>query len=291
MAITILDGGMGQELVARSDVPPTPLWSTDVMRAKPSLVGDVHGDFFQAGAQIATTNTYALHRDRLERAGVEAEFEALYEMALGQAEAARAAHGSGLIAGAIGPLGASYRADIHPEHRTAVALYAEVARQLAPRVDLLLCETIASIAQMAAVLEAGLATGLPVWLGFTVDDHNGARLRSGEALADAVQGASGAAALLANCSVPEAMPAALEVLARADLPFGAYANGFTQISKGFLEDAPTVDALTSRQDMGPGVYADHASIWADMGATIIGGCCEVGPAHIAELSARFGPPA
>ena len=50
MSITILDGGMGQELVARSDVPPTPLWSTDVMRAKPSLVRDIHADFFAAGA-------------------------------------------------------------------------------------------------------------------------------------------------------------------------------------------------------------------------------------------------
>lgn len=290
MAITILDGGMGQELVARSDVPPTPLWSTEVMRTKPGLVRDVHADFFAAGAQIATTNTYAIHRDRLVREGMEDQFEALHDLALTQAEAARAAHGSGLIAGAIGPLGASYRADLQPEHRKAVALYSEVARILAPRVDLLICETIASIAQLTAVLEASLATGLPVWLAFTVDDTNGAHLRSGEALTDALQACEGAAALLANCSVPEAMPAALDVLARSGLPFGAYANGFTQISAGFLEDAPTVDALTSRQDMGPEVYADHAAGWAAQGATIIGGCCEVGPAHIAELATRLRAP-
>ncbi len=285
--ITILDGGMGQELIARSDVPPTPLWSTDVMRANPSLVGDVHRDFFAAGAQIATTNTYAIHRDRLVRAGVEDQFEALYDIALTQAEAARAAHGSGQIAGAIGPLGASYRTDVAPEHRSAVALYAEVAGILAPRVDLLLVETIASIAQLNAALEACLPHGLPVWLAFTVDDNNGTRLRSGEPLADALRATTGAAALLANCSAPEAMPAALDVLASAGLPFGAYANGFAQITADFLKDAPTVSALTSRRDMGPDIYADHAAAWAGRGATIIGGCCEVGPEHIAVMSARL----
>ena len=34
-------------------------------------------------------------------------------------------------------------------------------------------------------------------------------------------------------------------------PFGAYANGFSKISKEFLKDRPTVDALTARKDLGP----------------------------------------
>ena len=69
--------------------------------------------------------------------------------------------------------------------------------------------------------------------------------------------------------------------------FGAYANGFTEISEGFLEDAPTVDALSQRTDLGPDAYADIAMSWVDQGATIIGGCCEVGPAHIAVLADRL----
>ena len=92
--------------------------------------------------------------------------------------------------------------------------------------------------------------------------------------------------LLVQCSVPEVMPAALEILKRAGKPFGAYANGFTEISEGFLSDAPTVDALTSREDMGPDAYADHVMGWINQGATIVGGCCEVGPAHIAEITRR-----
>lgn len=290
-AITILDGGMGQELVARSDAPPTPLWSTDVMRAQPQLVRDIHADFFKAGAQIATANTYAIHRDRLVRAGVEDEFEALHALALGQARAARDAHGSGLVAGAIGPLGASYRPDLQPDHFAAVALFSEIAALHAPSCDLLICETVASLAHTRAALEGALHHGVPVWLAFTVMDDDGARLRSGELIVDALAMIDGAAALLANCSTPEAMPAALDALGGAGVPFGAYANGFTMISSGFLEEAPTVDSLTSRQDMGPAVYADHVMSWIDQGATIVGGCCEVGPAHIAEIAARLAVPA
>ncbi|MEJ6391869.1 homocysteine S-methyltransferase family protein [Gymnodinialimonas sp. 2305UL16-5] len=286
-AVTLLDGGMGQELVARSGLPPTPLWSTDVMRQQPQLVREIHADFFAAGAQIATTNTYAIHRDRLVRARLEDQFEALHHLAIDQAIAAREAFGSGRVAGAIGPLGASYRADVHPDHIAAVALYAEVAAILAPRCDLLIAETIASVAQTRSLVEAVLPLNLPVWFAFTVDDTDGSRLRSGEPLAEAVAISDGATAVLANCSAPEAMPAALEVLGRGRAPFGAYANAFTQITNDFLADASTVDALSARRDMGPQIYADHVARWIAQGATIVGGCCEVGPAHIAAIAAQL----
>ena len=57
--ITLLDGGMGQELIHRSGDNPTPLWSTQVMIDNPGMVADVHRDFTQAGATLATANTYA----------------------------------------------------------------------------------------------------------------------------------------------------------------------------------------------------------------------------------------
>ena len=62
--ITLLDGGMGQELVARSGDEPTPLWATRVMIHHPELVRAIHDDYFAAGATVATTNTYAIHHDR-----------------------------------------------------------------------------------------------------------------------------------------------------------------------------------------------------------------------------------
>lgn len=286
--ITLLDGGMGQELIARSGDDPTPLWATRVMLDHPGLVRDIHADYFAAGASVATTNTYAIHHDRLARFGLDHLFHALHLRALAEAHEARAAHGTGRIAGSLGPLQASYRPDLTEPVAEAAPKYAEIARLLAPHVDLILIETAASIAAAEGAVIGAQAAGKPVWLSVSVDDHDGSRLRSGEPVAGLARLLHHpVAALLANCSVPEAMADALAALRPLGKPIGAYANGFTHISGNFLKDAPTVRALTQRHDLTPERYADFALGWVDQGATIIGGCCEVGPAHIRHLHARL----
>ena len=189
------------------------------------------------------------------------------------------------IAGAIGPLIASYRPDSHPAQDISVPLYTELAQAIAPHADLLICETVASLDHADAILTACASTNLPVWLAVTLSDTDGTRLRSGEAVADVPALAKGrAAALLANCSAPESMPAAIDALLSGGVPVGAYANAFTQITQDFLKDKSTVADLTARRDLGPAAYAEHAMAWVAQGATIIGGCCETGPAHIAEIA-------
>jgi homocysteine S-methyltransferase len=295
--ITLLDGGMGQELVARSGKPPSPRWSTQVMIDAPGLVGEVHTDYANSGATVATTNTYAIHRDRL-RGGADNHYAAegtqlpdiedqmpdLLDAALNEADSVR---DRSRVAASIGPLGASYRSDLHPDVATATPLYAELVHHMAPRVDLFLFETVASIEAAQACLNAGREEDRPVWLSLTVDDNDGTRLRSGEALEDVLPIASQADAVLANCSLPEVMPEALNILSRAGVPFGAYANGFTRISDGFMAGGNTVSDLTARTDLTPEKYADHVMDWVEQGATIVGGCCEVGPAHIAEMAKRL----
>jgi homocysteine S-methyltransferase len=286
--ITLLDGGMGQELLARSGDGPTPLWATQVMIDHPGLVQAIHEDYFAAGATVATTNTYAIHHDRLRDFGLDDRFAEFHAQALAEARAAREAAGGGRIAGSIGPLGASYRTDVGPEHDRATALYAEVARAIAPGCDVILGETIATLAQARALLEGALPAGRPVWLSVTVEDRDGTKLRSGEPVRElAAIARDGAAAVLANCSAPEAMAAAVDALSAAGLPYGCYANGFVQITEDFLKDRPTVDALQARPEMVPELYADFAEHWAGQGATIIGGCCETTPAHIAAIAKRL----
>lgn len=288
--ITLLDGGLGQELVARSGDAPTPLWSTQVMIDHPGLTQGLHADYFAAGASLATTNTYALHHDRLIRAGIDEHFDGLFAQALNEACGACAAHGHGAVAGSLGPLVASYRPETLPPHAEAVARYAEVAAILAPRCAVLLAETVASLAHARAVIEgaagAARAHGRALWLAVTVMDEDGTRLRSGEALADLAT-LDLPDAVLVNCAPPEAIDAAIPILATLGRPFGAYANGFTHIAPAFLKDSPTVAALTARSDLTPEVYADFALRWVAQGATIVGGCCETTPAHIAELARRL----
>lgn len=287
--ITLLDGGMGQELVARSGDEPTPLWATRVMIDHPGMVRDIHGDYFAAGASLATTNTYSIHHDRLERFDLDHLFHALHLRALAEAHEARGAHGRGLIAGSMGPLVASYRPEVTQAVSLAAPKYAEIATILGPHVDVILIETMASIEMCEGAVIGAQAAGKPVWLSVSVDDRDGSRLRSGEPIGDLarVLASHPVAAVLANCSVPEAMAAAMAELKPLGLPFGAYANGFTHISGNFLKDAPTVKELTHRHDLTPEKYADFAMEWVTMGATIVGGCCEVGPAHISHLSEKL----
>ena len=283
--ITLLDGGMGQELVARSGDLPTPLWATRVMLDHPGMVREIHADYFAAGATIATTNTYAIHHDRLERVDLDHLFETLHRTALAQAAEARAAHGAGRIAGSMGPLVASYRPDVTRPLAEAAPKYAEIAALIGPQVDLILIETMASVMQAEGALKGAQVAGKPVWLSVSVNDHDGSVLRSGEPIADLARiiDTYRPAAVLVNCSVPEAMAAALAEVAKFGLPFGAYANGFTHISGNFLKDAATVAELTHRHDLTPKKYTYFAMGWVAQGATIVGGCCDVGPAHVRAL--------
>ncbi|MEY8830872.1 homocysteine S-methyltransferase family protein [Sedimentitalea sp. XS_ASV28] len=287
--ITLLDGAIGQELVRRSGDRATPLWSTRVMIDKPGLVEDVHSIYFRAGATVATTNTYAVHRSRLARVGLQDQVLPLIDVALTQATRARDAHGHGRIAGSLGPLLATYRPDLRPDPAEAEEKFGALIGAMEDRVDLFLIETVSSLLEAEGILRATAKSTRPVWLSMTVDDDDGTCLRSGEPLADIAPllDRFDPQAVLLNCSRPEAFAQGMPILAGFGRPFGGYANGFTRISEGFLRDAPTVDALEQRVDLGPEAYADHVMRWIGQGATIVGGCCEVGPDHVAELSRRL----
>ncbi len=288
--VILLDGGMGQELVKRSKEPPTALWSTRVLIDQPEIVQAVHEEYIEAGARIITLNSYAVLRDRLARFGIEDRLEELQLAACRLANQARDAKGRDVaIAGSLGPLGWSYRPDLtFPEDESAET-YAEIAKIQAPHVDLIICETMSSIGQARGALKGAGVAGKPVWLSVSVDDTDGTQLRSGEL----VSGLAAAVAdlrcdgFLINCSLPEAVGRGIPLLPRNGLPTGGYGNGFHAISSEYVVQGATVDELVHRHDMTPELYAEHCLKWVADGATVVGGCCETGPAHIAHLRQRL----
>ena len=296
--VTILDGSIGQELVNRSGLKPDGLWSTKTLKEMPELIQEVHRDYFKAGAEIATTNTYTLHRDRLARFNIEDEFESLNRIACEITVSARDAFGSGLVGGALGPTGGSYQPELAPDTEVAAELFREIATVQAPYVDFYLLETMSSVDQARGALMGATSVGKPVWLSVSVLDDDGSRLRSGESVANVLPLLSEfpVSAFLVNCSTPEAISTTMGLLAGQSsssgaldgVPLGAYANGFTKIEKAFQQPGASVDVLEERTDLDANQYADFASRWVADGATIVGGCCCVGPAHIAELHKRFG---
>lgn len=282
--IVLLDGGMGQELLKRSAKSPSPLWSAQVMMDEPEIVEAVHRDYVKAGAKVLTLNTYSATPERLARDADEAMFERLQEKAIAVAQAACEGAEGISIAGCLPPLFASYRPDVIPDYDSALATYRRIVAVEADHVDCFLCETLASLKEVRAATRAAKENDKPVWTSMTLDDHDGTKLRSGESLTDGVAAAieAGANAVLVNCCWPEAISQAMPVLAASGLPFGGYANGFTGIDA--LQPGGTVSELKARSDLGPDQYAVHALSWVAAGASIVGGCCEVGPAHIARLA-------
>ncbi len=286
--VTVLDGGLGQELIRRTG-NATPKWSLQALLDDPQLVRQVHADFFAAGAQIATANTYSLRPDRLEHFDLGGRMQELQTLACEIACAARDAHGSGLVFSSLSPLGYSYQPHLAPPSERAAVMFAEMAAMQAPLVDGILLETMSSVDEARGALMGTADVDVPVWLAVSVSDADGSKLRSGEPVADVLTLVDEfrPAALLVNCSVPEAVSQALPHLAGVDIPLGAYANGFTGIHDNFNNNDATVDLLKARTDLDPAAYLTFAKGWAESGATLIGGCCEVGPDHIAALSAHF----
>lgn len=287
--ITVLDGGMGQELIKRSKGEITPLWSTQVMIDEPELVRDLHIDFIRAGSRVVTLNTYTMTPERLARDGIGENFEMLQMSAINAATSARDIVGiEGVkIAGCLPPLVASYHAEVAPDYEDMLVSYAKIVAVQAPHVDVFLCETMSSVIEAKAALVAAKKSGLPVWVSLTIEDNELGLLRSGEPLADAVAMLNefGADAKLLNCSKPEAITASLSKIKTGKGPIGAYANGFISIES--LKPGGDVSSLASRSDLGPQAYAEFALQWAAQGAELIGGCCEVGPEHIAVLAKRL----
>lgn len=284
----ILDGGLGQELVKRSG-RATGLWSTQALLDAPEIVRAVHDDYFAAGADVVTTDTYAVLPDRLESHNIGDSLEHLSQVACQLCVDARNAHGVGRVAGSLGPLGFSYQPDLAPQSEDAADIYAMLARLHAPYVDLHILETMASVDQAKGGVMGASVTGKPVWVSLSVDDEDGTKLRSGEPLADAVAMLKDFApeVVSINCSKPEAVTAGLPELIGHGWKVGAYANGFTAIDAGFNKIGVTVDMLSARKDLGPSEYLEFAKVWAAAGAEVIGGCCEVGPDHIRALAGHF----
>lgn len=286
----LLDGGMGQELAARGLEVKDGLWSARALLDSPEAVLAVHRDFVAAGADVITANSYAATRRRLDPSGIADGFVRCNRVAGALARhAADEADRNVLVAGSLPPIHGSYRPDRVRPVDEIEPFYREQAIILADSVDLFLCETMSTAAEAVAAARGAAATGLPVWVSWTVADDGSGLLRSGETVRHAIDSLRGIAveALLLNCSMPESVEAALPALAEhAGRAFGAYANGFSAIDASF-DVADGAHVPDRRKELTPERYAEHAQCWLDAGASIVGGCCEVGPTHIAKLREKL----
>ena len=284
--VIILDGALGTELSRRGIPTPLPLWSAQALLDSPDAVRSIHEEYAGAGADILTACTFRATPRALAKAGKAAEVDRLVGRAVALArEAAEKRRGSRdvMVAGALAPLEDCYRPDLAPEPAQAEREHAEQVIRLARAgVDLILIETMNTVAEARAAVRGAKPSGLPIMVSFIC--ASGKTLLSGESLADAASALEpfDPDVVLVNCVPPAMATACLEELARATrAPTGCYPNvGQPDMAAGTWSFDP---------EWTPERFAGAAAKWVARGAQVIGGCCGTSPDHIRALRAALPP--
>jgi S-methylmethionine-dependent homocysteine/selenocysteine methylase len=285
--LTIIDGGMGRELKEIGAPFSQPLWSAQALIEAPEYVEKAHQNFIDAGAEVVIANSYAcvpfhLGEERFQRDGV--------GLAKKAGRIARTVAPKNVqVAGSIPPPLGSYRPDLFEAER-AREIITQLYQAQDPYVDLWIAETISSIREFESIHSVLKQSKKDCYYAFSLSDEMSdvACLRSGQAvkIAAALVCFVGAKGILFNCSVPEVMEQAIvdakQVIDeyQADVEIGAYANNFTPINT----DHEANNTYQAMRELTPDDYLMFAKRWYQAGASVIGGCCGIGPSHIQALT-------
>lgn len=297
--VTLLDGGMGFELKLRGVGVPShteSIWSALALIENPDAVVDVHAAYIEAGADVLTINNYAVTPPILAREGMEHRVEELTELAVDLAEKACSLAGRRpRLAGSFPPLETSYRADLVKGREEVLEGYRRIASVLEGRVDLILCETLASSREAVWACEAASNTDCEFWMSWTLQGTRLNTLPSGESLSEAFSalGELKPSAYLVNCCGANFVTAAMAVLkSLTSAPVGGYANAECVVpddGRAGTDDDPESAQRNAATVLNPEAYALEVQRWLDAGATIVGGCCGTRPKHIRRLREMLGP--
>lgn len=283
-----MDGGMGRLLEEMGAPFRQPEWSALALMEAPDYVSKAHQAFVDAGAEILITNSYALVPFHIGQDKFDSDGRSLIKLAGQIARDVADANNTNIkIAGSIPPVLGSYRPDFFDADR-ALEIYTPLIEEQDPYIDYWLIETVSCTEEVKTIHSLLNKNKKPYWVSYTLADRDGEdispHIRSGESVEVAVQTALdvNAGAILFNCSQPEEMVPALEIIKNMNIgiPYGCYANAFPAIKK----DARANDGVSIlREDLCPASYLQLAQKWQGLGASIIGGCCGIGPSHIREL--------
>lgn len=281
---------MGRQLSRMGAPFRLPEWSALALIQAPEFVRRAHDAFVSSGADVISTNSYGLVPHMIGKARFASDGTALASLA-GQLarDAAKAAKRRVSVAGSLPPTTPSYRPNLF-EPRQAAQTLQVLVDAMAPFVDLWLIETQSSITEALNAFAVTRSKQRPVWVSYTLRDEvswkGPAQLRSGEPVEDAVKAAfaAGAEAVLFNCSQPEVMARAVSAAAGDGKRIGVYANAFVPEPPG---DEPYAGISELRVDLTPARYLSLAQEWIALGASIVGGCCGIGPEHIAAIRASL----
>jgi S-methylmethionine-dependent homocysteine/selenocysteine methylase len=286
----ILDGGTGTDIQRRGAPMSGETWCAEVNATHPEIVRAVHDDYIAAGADIITANTFATSALNFNYRKRDDEMLALDAAAVNIAK--NAAKGTTVcVAGSV----STQRPNVLGTDRTDLSFNwpADEARVLFRRkvdnlkslgVDLLMMEMMRDTDYSLYACEAAMATGLPVWIGISVERNAQGQLvgfgRTDQKLEDTAKALAALkpAVMTIMHTSPNDTAEAIDVLRQYwQGPVGAYPeSGYFQAPDWVFVDEIKPDDL-----------ATYSKLWQNHGATIFGGCCGIGPDHIKRLSSEF----
>lgn len=283
--VVVLDGGLATELERRGHDLSGDLWSATLLMDRPDEIVAAHRAFFDAGAMVATTASYQASFDGFATLGLNAD-EAAGLMRRSVSLAARARDESGrqgFVAASVGPYGAvlaegsEYTGrygltvdQLRAFHRPRLEVLAQAGA------DVLAVETIPCLAEVEALLEELSLIDMPAWLSLTC---SGTETRAGEPISEAFDMAAGVDSIVAvgvNCTDPAALDDLIPLAAATGKPVIAYPNS-GEVWDGAHRCWSGEKAFRTESVQG----------WVAAGARLIGGCCRVGPAEIAQIVATL----
>jgi S-methylmethionine-dependent homocysteine/selenocysteine methylase len=286
----ILDGGTGTDIQRRGAPMSGDTWCAEANLTHPEIVHAVHDDYIRVGADIITANTFATSALLFNAIGRDRDLTKIDRIAVQIARNAAKGHAVA-VAGSMSTMRpmhvGSDRNNLAREwpEAEARALFANKANVLAVAgVDMIMMELMRDTDYAVWATEAAVATGLPVWVGLSTERSESGRLQGWgradcdfELVARTLSALSPAVMTVMHTS-PNDTDEALEILRKYwKGPMGAYPEcGYFKAPDWLFVDVISPDDLVGR-----------SRDWQSQGVTIFGGCCGIGPNHIAALAAEF----
>jgi homocysteine S-methyltransferase len=288
--MVILDGGTGTDIQRRGAPMSGETWCAEVNRTHPDIVEAVHRDYIAAGAHVITANTFATSALSFNALGRDGDLLELDRMAV--AIAKKAAKGTGTaIAGSVSTMRpvipGTDRTDKQrewPESEARRLFKAKVDNLKQAGVDFLMMEMMRDSDYSIWASEAAIATGLPVWIGISLEGNRDGTLKGFgredqpfEEFGPRLAALKPAAICIMHTS-PNNTDKAIPLLRSFWTgPIGAYPeSGYFK-----MPDWQFIDVIP------PALLVEKAKAWREMGVTILGGCCGLGPVHIKALAGEF----
>ena len=289
----VLDGGMGQELLARGVEASGTLWSANALLQEKyhQLLLDTHLDFINSGAEIIVTTTFTTRRMRLRDNGVEDKFEYLNTKAGEIAKKAKDLNPHILVAGGLPPQYLTYEVDTRSDNEIKDNFY-DQAKLLDPFIDFFYLDVLSSVREFNLAIKAIESFKKPYLIGAHISE--GVKLPSGEKISEIMTTIDHKKLLgvMLSCVSPENYEKNLDEIKSLGVPFGFKLNGFvtTKPAAGYTntfnksKTGNPNEFLGHREDLIPEKMALFVKKFKEAGATILGGCCETRPAHIKEMA-------